>query len=87
MIDDVLGAANIPLPIPLAAMRAAKAQYEKSTGNTIRPMKLPPNTTIPAVAMPRVPKRSESVPATGPEMRKPTVSGKRKMPAHRGVWL
>ena len=68
-------------------MRTAKAQYEKSTGSVIRPMKLAPNTTIPAVAMPRVPKRSDSVPANGPEMRKPTVRGRRKMPAHRGVWL
>ncbi len=26
MIDDVLGAANMPLPMPLAAMSSAKAQ-------------------------------------------------------------
>ena len=50
-------------------------------------MKLPPNTTIPAVAIPRAPKRSDSVPANGPEIRKPAVSGRRKMPAHSGVWL
>ena len=65
MIDDVLGAANMPLPIPFAAMSRAKAQYEKSTGSSIRPMKLPPNTTIPAVAKPRAPKRSDRVPASG----------------------
>ena len=48
-------------------------------------MKLAPNTSIPAVAKPRAPKRSESVPAIGPETRKPAVSGSRKMPAHSGV--
>jgi hypothetical protein len=56
-------------------------------GNTMRPTKLPAKTTMPPVAMPRAPKRSESVPARGPEMRKPTVRGSRKMPAHSGVWL
>ena len=34
----------------------------------------------------RAPKRSDSVPATGPETRNPAVSGSRKMPAHSGVW-
>ena len=48
-------------------------------------MKLPPNTTIPAVAMPREPNRSDRMPETGPEIRKPAVSGSRKMPAHSGV--
>ena len=48
-------------------------------------MKLPPNTSIPAVAKPREPNRSDRVPETGPETRKPAVSGSRKMPAHSGV--
>jgi hypothetical protein len=87
MMDDVLGAANIPLPIPFAAMSRANAQYGKTTGSSSRPMKLPPNTAIPAVAMPREPNRSDSVPDTGPETRKPAVSGSRKMPAHSGVSL
>ena len=87
MIEEEFGAANMPLPIPFAAMSRAKAQYGKSTGSSIRPMKLPPNTTIPAVAMPRAPNRSDRVPDSGPETRKPAVSGSRKMPAHSGVSL
>jgi hypothetical protein len=85
MMDEVLGAANIPLPIPLAAMSRANAQYGKSVGSSSRPTKLPPNTTIPAVAKPRAPNRSDNVPDTGPASRKPAVSGSRKMPAHSGV--
>ena len=50
-------------------------------------MKLPPNTTIPAVAMTLEPNRSESIPEVGPEIRNPAVSGSRKMPAHSGVLL
>jgi hypothetical protein len=50
-------------------------------------MKLAPNTTIPAVAMPRAPNRSDSKPEVGPAIRMPAVSGSRKMPAHRGVLL
>ena len=85
MIEEELGAANMPVPIPFTAMSRAKTQYGKSTGSSIRPMKLLPNTAIPAVAMPRVPNRSDRVPDTGPEMRKPAVRGSRKMPHHRGV--
>jgi hypothetical protein len=87
MIDAELGAANMPPPIPLAVMSSAKAKQEKSTGNSIRPMKLPPNTTMPAVAKPRAPKRSERKPDTGPATRMPAVSGRRKMPAQNGVSL
>src|SRR5450755_4681887 len=87
MIEEELGAANMPLPIPFAAMSKAKAQYGKSTGSSSRPMKLPPKTAIPAVAMPREPNLSDRYPDTGPETRKPAVSGSRKMPAHRGVSL
>jgi hypothetical protein len=50
-------------------------------------MKLPPNTTIPAVAMALEPNRSESIPEVGPDTRNPAVSGSRKMPAHSGVSL
>ena len=35
MIEEELGAANMPLPIPFAAMSTAKAQYGKSTGSRI----------------------------------------------------
>src|ERR1022692_607173 len=45
MIEEELGAANMPVPIPFAAMSRAKAQYGKFTGSSIRPMKLLPNTT------------------------------------------
>ena len=47
------------------------------TGSSISPMKLAANTSMPAVAIPREPKRSEKRPATGPETRKPNVSGSR----------
>ncbi len=87
MIEEVLGALNMPPPIPFAAMSRAKAQYGKSTGSSIRPTKLPPNTAIPAVAMPREPNRSDRNPEVGPATRKPAVSGSRKMPAHSGVSL
>jgi hypothetical protein len=87
MIDDELGAANMPPPIPLRAVSSAKAQYGKSTGSIMRPMKLAPNTTMPAVAKPRAPKRSDRKPDTGPEMRMPAVSGSRKIPAQKGVSL
>jgi hypothetical protein len=50
-------------------------------------MKLPPNTAIPPVAMPREPNRSDKIPDTGPETRNPAVSGSRKMPARSGVSL
>ena len=49
-------------------------------------MGLAPETTAPAVAIPR-PNRSDRIPATGPEAMNPAVSGSRKMPAHSGVWL
>ncbi len=48
-------------------------------------MKLAPNTTIPAVAKPRAPNRSDSAPDSGPATRIPPVSGSRKIPAHSGV--
>ncbi len=50
-------------------------------------MKLPPNTVIPAVAMPREPNRSDRIPEAGPDRRNPAVSGSRKIPAHSGVSL
>ena len=50
-------------------------------------MKLAPNTTIPAVAKPLAPNRSDANPDSGPAMRMPAVSGSRKMPAHKGVSL
>ena len=87
MIEEELGAANIPLPIPFAAMSTAKAGYGKFTGSSIKPMKLPPKTASPAVAMPREPNRSDRNPATGPETRNPAVRGSRKIPAHSGVSL
>ena len=86
MIEEELGAANMPLPIPFAAMSTAKPS-KGSRRAAIRPMKLPPKTANPAVAMPREPNRSDRVPATGPEARNPAVRGSRKMPAQRGVTL
>jgi len=82
---DVFGAANMPRPTPFAAMISAKHQYGKSTGSSIRPTKVPATTSIPALAKPRAPNRSERNPDTGPETRNPADSGSMKMPAHRGV--
>jgi hypothetical protein len=61
------------------------AQYGKSIGSSSRPTKLSPNNTMPADAIPRAPKRSESAPAAGPAIRNPAVSGSMKIPAHNGV--
>jgi hypothetical protein len=87
MIDAEFGAANMPPPIPFATVRSAKVQYEKFAGISMSPTKLAPNTTMPAVANPRAPNRSDRYPDMGPEMRIPAVSGSRKMPAHNGVAL
>jgi hypothetical protein len=59
MMEAEFGAANIPAPIPFRAMRAAKAPYGKLTGSIRSPMKLAPNTSMPALPMPRVPSRSD----------------------------
>ncbi len=40
MAEEVLGAANIPLPMPLRAISAANIQYGKSIGNNSKPTKL-----------------------------------------------
>jgi hypothetical protein len=87
MTEAELGEPNRPLPTPLAVMSSAKPQYGKSTGRNIRPRKLPPKTSIPAVAKPRAPNRSDRCPDSGPATRTPAVSGSRKMPAHSGVSL
>ena len=78
---------NMPVPIPLAAIRSAKIQYGKLTGNKISPTKLPPKTPIPAVAIPREPNRSDSDPDRGPAKMNPTVRGSRKIPHQKGVRL
>ncbi len=85
MTEAEFGAANMPPPIPFAAVSRAKAQYGKFDGIIIMPTKLAPNTTIPAVAKPRAPNRSDRYPEIGPEMRIPAVSGSKKMPAQSGV--
>src|ERR1700722_8460692 len=53
MMAEVLGAANIPEPIPLSAMSKANCQYEKSIGSNNRPTKLTEKMAIPAVAKAR----------------------------------
>ncbi len=52
MIEAEFGALNMPTPIPLSVISAANAQYGKSTGSSISPMKLAANTSMPAVAKP-----------------------------------
>src|SRR6202034_3751871 len=75
MIDEELGEANIPLAAPIRASSSANTGYGKSTGNTISPRTPSPEITAPAVASPREPIRSDSVPDTGPAIKNPTVSG------------
>src|SRR5215472_9668013 len=75
MMAEVFGEANRPEPIPLPKMRIANTGYGKSIGSIIRPRKHAAATTSPAVAKGRAPYRSESVPDSGPAMRKPAVSG------------
>src|SRR5262249_42956119 len=85
MIEEELGEANIPEPIPFTATSSANAQDGKFTGSSISPTKLSANTAIPAVAIPRDPNLSDRMPDVGPDTRKPAVIGSRKMPAHSGV--
>jgi hypothetical protein len=59
IIDDVLGAENMPDPTPLSMRSSAKAQYAKLTGKRSSPTKLAPYTSRPEVANPRAPKRSD----------------------------
>ena len=75
MIAAVFGAANRPEPIPLPKMSSANTQYEKSTGNSMRPAKQHAATSRPPVANGRAPNRSDSLPESGPAMRNPAVSG------------
>ena len=80
-----LGEVNMPDPNPLTNVRTAKIQYGKSTGITINPMKLAAVTRAPMMANVRGPCRSDSQPAAGPAMRKPTVRGIRKIAAQNGA--
>src|SRR6202012_5256404 len=59
MMADEFGEENMPTPIPFAVMRNAKSPELKSIGSSIKPMKLAPNRSIPALAKPRAPKRSD----------------------------
>ena len=85
MIEEVLGAANMPVPIPFSAINNANAQYGNTIGRNNRPTKLDPKSTMPTVAKPRAPNRSESAPVSGPATKNPHVNGSMKIPAHRGV--
>src|ERR1700751_4079687 len=85
MIDAEFGELNIPTPIPLSVISAANAQYGKSTGKNIRPTKLAPNTSMPAVAKARAPNRSDRYPHAGPEIRNEAVRGSRYIPVQSGV--
>ena len=75
MIAEVFGEANRPEPSPLPKMISAKAQYGKSTGSSMSPVKAQAATSSPAVANRRGPYLSDSHPETGPAIRKPAVSG------------
>src|SRR5487761_1618275 len=69
MIEEELGEANIPLPIPFRATSSANAQYGKFTGSSISITNDVANTAIPAVAMPRDPNLSDKIPDVGPDTR------------------
>ena len=85
MIEDVLGAANMPLPIAVEADQDRERPVGEVTGSGTMPTNVAPNNSMPAVENPRAPNRSDSVPANGPANRNPAVRGSRKMPAHSGV--
>jgi len=76
---------NAPMPSPKASSNSANVQYWKFTGST------PSNTNAmvpvswPPMANGRGPSRSDQMPASGPEMRKPAVSGSMKMADYSGV--
>ena len=86
MIEEELGAANIPLPIPFTAMSSAKARVRKAHGQQ--------HQADEAAAEDRHPGGRDAAgtelvgqkPATGRGHRNPAVRGSRKMPAHSGVW-
>jgi Ala-tRNA(Pro) deacylase len=75
MIAEVLGAANRPEPTPLPKISSANSGYGKSTGSSMSPTKQMAARSSPEVANSRGPYRSDSVPETGPAIRKPAVSG------------
>jgi hypothetical protein len=54
-----LGDENIPIDSPLSASTSPNSGYEKSIGSSISSPKLSAAPSIPAVANPRAPKRSE----------------------------
>ena len=65
MIEEVLGAANRPEPMPLQKISAANAGYGKFTGSSSRPVNAHAASSSPAVAKIRDPNRSDSVPEIG----------------------
>ena len=87
MIDDVFGAANIPLPMPLSRDEQGEAPVREVHREQQQPDEARPEDHRARGGHAAEPKRSDSVPANGPETRKPAVSGSRKIPAHSGVWL
>ena len=75
MMPVWFGAMNMPMPIELKKMSAAKPQYEKSTGSLRSRMKVRATRSRPPVAKGRAPCRSANTPLMGPASRNPTVSG------------
>ena len=65
----------MPIETPLSARIAANSGYGKSIGNNSSSPKLSAALSIPAVAKPRAPKRSDRRPDVGPATSIPIVSG------------
>src|ERR1700686_1561030 len=81
----VLGATNIPIDTPTRKSNRAKGRYAKFAGSNISRPKPIADITMPAVANPRAPRRSERNPEVGPPTRKPAVNGSMKIAAQNGV--
>ena len=73
------------MPSPKASSNSANAQYWKFTGSTASSTNAMVPTSRPPMVNGRGPSRSDQIPASGPAMRKPTVSGSMKMADHSGV--
>src|SRR6202046_4026097 len=87
IISARFGEANRPVPKPLIATMSPNSQYEKFTGRKARKRKVTAASKHPPTVNILAPNRSDKIPDSGADSRKPRVRGAREMPAHRGCWL
>ena len=88
IMEDLLGDANIPIPLPTSMSGIAIAS-KVTVADTVKASSMKPtaDTTSPIVEMPLAPKRSDSIPLTGPNATSDADMGMRKMPASSGFSL